>query len=312
MTPHHDSVLLMAFGGPSCPEDVRPFLDNVLRGRPVPKERFEEVVRHYEAVGGRSPITRLTLRHAGALADLLRREGPALPVHVGMRFWEPFIADALGRMAGQGLRRAVTVVLAPHPSHASWEGYQEAVDAARAGLGTRAPAVDYADPFFEHPRFIEAIAARLSEALARVPDERRAAAAVVFTAHSIPSLMQGASRYAETVRRTAELASGVAGVVSWSIAYQSRSGRPTDPWLEPDIGESIRHLAQGGARDVVVAPIGFVSDHVEVLYDLDIAARAVADGVGVGFVRAGTVGDHPAFVRMLADLVRGVAARRSA
>ena len=172
--------------------------------------------------------------------------------------------------------------------------------------------VQDADLFFEHPRFIEAIAARLSEALARLPAGRRASAPVVFTAHSIPSEMQGASRYAETIRRTAELAGGASGIASWSIAYQSRSGRPADHWLEPDIGESIRILARRGARDVVVAPIGFVSDHVEVLYDLDIAARAVADEMGVGFVRAGTVGDHPAFVRMLADLVRGVAARRSA
>ncbi len=307
--PSHDSVLLLAYGGPTRPEEVRPFLDNVLRGRPIPKERYEEVVRHYEIVGGSSPINQLTLRQAEGLEALLSREGPPLPVHVGMRFWRPSIADALARMSRDAVRRALGLVLAPHPSHASRESYIEAVEAARARLGPQAPAIEFLDPFYAHPLFIEAVAARIAEARARIPEERRRAAALLFTAHSIPAPMAEASGYAGTFRTTAGLAGRALGIDSWVLAYQSRSGRPGDPWLEPDIADVVRDLARRGARDVVVAPIGFVSDHVEVLYDLDVAARGVAEEHGLGFVRAGTAGDHPAFLRMMAALVREAAAR---
>jgi ferrochelatase len=306
-----DSVLLMAYGGPTRREEIRPFLDNVLRGKPVPTERYEEVVRHYEEVGGASPINRLTLRQAEGLAAILRREGPDLPVRVGMRFWPPLIGGALAGMAAEGLGRAIGLVLAPHPSHASRGAYLEAVDEARRGIGAGAPAVEFAPPWHEHPLFIEAAADRLAEALARLPRERRAAAHLAFTAHSIPVKMSEESGYAAAVERTAGLAAAAAAVRSWSVAYQSRSGSPRDPWLEPDIGEALRSLAARGVRDVVVAPIGFVSDHVEVLYDLDVAARTAARQAGLGFERAATAGDHPAFLRMLADVVRQAAMVRA-
>ena len=307
----HDSVLLIAYGGPTRREEIRPFLDNVLRGRPIPKERYEEVVTHYEAVGGASPINELTFRQAAALRDLLQREGPALPVHVGMRTWNPMIEETLGGMKREELRHAVGIILAPHPSKASRESYIEAVVRARESLGSSSPTVDFAPPFFEHPEFIEALSDRLGGSLEVLPDDRRHRATVIYTAHSIPVAMSDAPGYAATVRRTADLVSRALGISSWSVAWQSRSGRPDEPWLEPDIRDELREQGKRGVRDVVIAPIGFVCDHVEVLYDLDIEARAVAGEIGLGYHRAGTAGDHPSFTRLLASLVRDAVSRRS-
>ena len=307
--PAHDSVLLIGFGGPTRPEEVRPFLDNVLRGRPIPEARYEEVVGHYAEVGGASPFNRLTFAQAEALRAHLARERPALPVYVGMRHWEPYVADTLAVMSKDGRRRAVGVVLAAHRSPASWEAYLAAVSEARRRLGDAAPAVDDAAAWSDHPLFIEALAERTAAALARVPEAGRASARVVFTAHSIPSGMAERSGYTASLRRTAELVAGRLELVTWSLAYTSRSGNPSDPWLEPDIGDALRALRDGGAMDVVASPIGFVSDHVEVLYDLDVAARRTAEELGIGFFRAGTAGDHPCFGRMLAAVVREVTAR---
>lgn len=307
--PPHDSVLLLAFGGPTRPQDVRPFLDNVLRGKPIPTERYEEVVRHYEEVGGSSPLNRLTFEQARALGDLLRREGPSLPVFVGMRHWDPHIADTLKAMAKEGRRRAVGLVLAAHRSPPSWESYLGAVEGARQVLGGDAPAVDFVAPWPDHPLFVEAIAARTAEAIASVSPAGRRSAALVFTAHSIPVEMAQKSGYAESLQRTATLAGRKLATDSWTVAYTSRSGNPRDPWLEPDISDHLTALKRKGVRDVVVSPIGFVSDHVEVLYDLDIAARKTAADLGIGFYRAGTAGSHPAFTRLLAALVRDVLTR---
>ncbi len=304
----HDSVLLLAFGGPTRFEEVRPFLDNVLRGRPVPKERYEEVVDHYKEVGGSSPLNRLTLIQAEGLRDVLRKDGSDLPVYVGMRHWDPYIHDTLLAMARDGRRRSVGIILAAHPNDASRESYRQAVDDGRRKAGADAPAIDYVEPWFDHPLFIEAQAARVREALAAVPEERRGAAVLVCTAHSIPAGMARASGYDTNLKRTGDLVARGAGFGGFRLAYQSRSGRPEDPWLEPDIGDALRTLGREGVRDVVVAPIGFVSDHVEVLYDLDIAARRIAGEIGLGFHRAGTVGDHPAFVRMMAAVVRDTVA----
>lgn len=312
MSAPHDAVLLMAYGGPTRPEEVRPFLDNVLRGRPIPRDRYEEVVRHYEIVGGSSPIGRLTRRQAEGLERLLARDGPALPVYVGMRFWEPLIATTLKTLAREGRRRIVAVVLAPHPSPTSRDAYLQALEEARRGLGPAAPDADPAPPWFDHPLFIEAAADRVRRAIALVPAERRGAAALIYTAHSIPIAMSEASGYAAAVLRTAELTSRALGVSSWSVAYQSRSGSPRERWLEPDIGAALAAARRAGATDAVVAPIGFVSDHVEVLYDLDVAAKTAAADVGLGFARAETVGDHPSFLLMLAGLVRGVIAGHGA
>jgi ferrochelatase len=304
--PAHDSVLLLGFGGPTRRDEVRPFLDNVLRGKPVPRERYEEVVRHYDEAGGSSPFNRLTFAQAESLRLLLSAEGPRLPVYVGMRHWEPYIADTLTEMAHEGRRRAVGVVLAAHRSPPSWEAYLASVDEARGRLGDSAPVVDYVAAWSDHPLLIEALAERTLAAIASVPEARRGRARIVFTAHSIPTGMAERSGYTAGLRRTAGLLAGRLGVKTWSLAFTSRSGNPSDPWLEPDIGDSLRTLQRDGAQDVVVSPIGFLSDHVEVLYDLDIAARRTADGLGIGFFRAGTPGGHPSFIRMLALVVRDV------
>jgi ferrochelatase len=299
-----DAVLLLAFGGPTKPEEIRPFLDNVLRGRPVPKSRYEEVVQHYLDVGGSSPLLKLTERQAAALREELGRRRSDLPVFIGMRHWHPYLADTLARMAESGVRQATGIILAAHPSPASRDAYVDLLAEGKRRLGDRAPAVDVADPFFAHPLFIEALRGRLEESLRRIPQEERADAAILFTAHSIPTPMSESSGYAASLMKTAGLLAAAAGLASWRLVYQSRSGRPEDPWLGPDVSEAIEQAAHAGARHVVAAPIGFLCDHVEVLYDLDVAARADAARAGVGFQRAGTVGDHPAFIRLLADLAQ--------
>jgi ferrochelatase len=306
-----DAVLLLAFGGPTGRDEIRPYLDNVLRGRPIPRERYEEVVAHYEAFDGVSPLKRLTLLQAEGLRDELRRKGPDLPVYVGMRHWEPFITDTLTEMSVRKHHRALGVILAAHPSPASRDSYHSAVDAARAACGASAPQVDYVEEWFEHPLFTAAITVRVRAAFAAIPEERRAAAEFICTAHSIPVAMSEVSGYDRSLRRTADLVARDLGINSWRLAYQSRSGAPTEAWLEPDITDELRAARSRGALDVVVAPIGFVSDHVEVLYDLDVQARGLATELGLGYSRAATVGDHPAFLRMLAAIVHNASSSSS-
>jgi ferrochelatase len=299
-----DSVLLLAFGGPTSPEEIRPFLDNVLRGRPVPKERYEEIVSHYEKFGGVSPLTRLTIRQAEGLRDTLARDGHPLPVYIGMRHWKPYIREALSTMAGQGHEWGIGLILGAHPSHASREVYYDAVQTAQDEVGPAAPRIDYTGPWFDHPLFIEALVGRVRDALSAVPDDRRGSASLVFTGHSLPVAMSDASGFAASLECTAGLVAGALGIDNWTLVYQSRSGSPREPWLEPDIVDELATQKERGARDVIVAPIGFVCDHVEVLYDLDTEARLAADKLGLGFHRAGTVGDHPAFLHMLGEVVR--------
>ena len=303
-----DGVLLLAFGGPTRPEEIRPFLGNVLRERSVPPERVEEVVRHYEAIGGRSPLTDLTFRQARKLEAELAATGPALRVWVGMRHWEPYLADTLARMAAEGARRAVGVILSPHASEASRERYFEEVDRARAALGPRAPEVRWAGPWHTHPLFVTAVADAVTAALVTLPAARRAAAPLVFTAHSVPVAMAARAPYVAEVTASARAVTERLGRTRWQVAWQSRSGSPHEPWLEPDVNDALRALAAEGARDVVVVPVGFVCDHVEVLYDLDVAARATAASLGLGFARASTVNDHPLFIHLLAEVVAAAAA----
>jgi len=284
-------------------EDVRPFLANVLRGRPVPPERIEEVVHHYEIIDGRSPLNQLTSRQADALRALLERDGPRLPVYVGMRNWDPYLRDTLAAMQRHGARRAVGVILAAQQSDASWGRYQRDVEAARAELNGAAPEVDYAAGWHAHPLFIDAAVEQASGALATLPPERRSAVVLIFTAHSIPTALADASPYEAQLREGAARVAERLGFAQHTVAYQSRSGNPREPWLGPDIVETVRAQAQRGARDLLVVPLGFVCDHVEVLYDLDVEAKQAADVAGVGFLRAPAVNDHPSFIRMLAAVV---------
>lgn len=299
-----DAVLLIALGGPERIDDVRPFIAELLRGRPVPPARMDAVVHHYELIGGRSPLNDLTFQQAAALRALLEREGPALPVYVGMRAWRPALADTLERMTGDGVRRALAFILSAQRSEASWGRYEAAVTAACGRIGANAPQIEYPETWHAHPLFVEAHADRLQAALSAIPEERRAKAAVVFTAHSIPTAMAAESPYVAQFREGAERIARRTGAPPHVLAYQSRSGNPRDPWLEPDVLDALRTLAGSGVRDVVLAPIGFVCDHVEVLYDLDIEARELAVSLGMNVVRAGTLNDHPAFIRMIAEVVR--------
>ena len=298
-----DSVLLIAFGGPEKREDVRPFLEIVSAGRRIPRERLEEVAHHYELIGGRSPLNELTMRQAEGLRQVLQRDGVATPVYVGMRNWHPFLHETLAAMRDGGRRRALGIILSSFQTEASWERYVADVATAREKVGAGAPEVAYAPPWAEHPLFIDAMVARAADALAQAPAPKRADALLIFTAHSVPVAMANGSPYARQLEAAALLIAGRLGHARWQVAYQSRSGAPSDPWLEPDICDALRGVEGQGIEDVVVVPIGFVCDHVEVLYDLDVEARAVAAEVGLRLHRAQTANDHPAFIAMLADLV---------
>lgn len=301
-----DAVLLIGFGGPTRPDEVRPFLDRVLCGHRVPRERVEEVVQHYELMGGKSPYNELTLRQAEALQQRLRETGLPLPVYTGMRHWHPLLADTLEQMSRDGVRHALALILTPHQGEASWGRCQSAASRALAEveerLGTMPPVLTYAGPWFMHPGFVEAIAGRIQETLQYVPEGRRALLPLLFTAHSVPASM--ADPYVEQLLATCRAVAKRIAWKDWSLVYQSRSGDVGEAWLEPDVCDAIRNLADEGQRDVLLAPVGFICDHVEVLYDLDRQAGQVARKCGIGFFRAGTVSDHPSFIQCLADVVR--------
>ncbi len=299
-----DAVLLIAFGGPTAPHEIRPFLEVVTRGRRIPPARLEEVAHHYEQMpGGRSPLNELTQAQARALTAMLTAKGPALPVYVGMRNWQPWLRDTLAAMAAKGHRRALGVILSPLRTEASWERYMADVAEARSA-SPGAPEVTFAPPWFDHPGFVDAVADRCRQAVGQVPAAARAQTPLVFTAHSVPVAMAAASPYVADLTAASREVAARLGHERWSLAYQSRSGRPEDPWLEPDINDVVRGLAREGVRHAVVAPIGFVCDHVEVLYDLDVEAQATARAAGLALHRAQAVNDHPAFIAALAEVVR--------
>jgi protoporphyrin/coproporphyrin ferrochelatase len=299
----NDAVLLIAYGGPDRPEDVRPYLAGILRGRRVPPGRLEEVAHHYDVFGGRSPLTALTRRQAAALHAALAALGVPVPVYVGMRNWHPYLHETLAEMREAGLRRAFAIVMAPHRSYASWEQYQENVSAAQTRVGRGAPAIDYASPWFDRMGFIDAQADRIRDVLHTVPQTQRDAVTLLFTAHSIPEAMAARCHYAAEFEASARLVAARLSHPRWRLAYQSRSGDPREPWLAPDVNEMIRDLAAQRVPAVVAVPIGFVADHMEVLYDLDVEARQTARDLGIAYHRAGTVLDHPVFIGMLAGLV---------
>jgi len=301
-----DAVLLVAFGGPQGPADVRPFLDNVLRGRRVSPERIEEVAHHYELFGGVSPLTALTLGQARALERRLAERGLPLPVHVGMRNWHPFLADTMAEMTRAGVLRAIGVLAAAQRSYSGCAQYKENVRDARAALlaaDRRAPEIVYVGDWHEHPGFIAANADQVQRAFASLPAEARAGARLIFTAHSIPVTMAERFPYVAQLEASARLVAAAAGHPDWTLVYQSRSGRPGDPWLEPDICDYLRAERARGLSAAVLCPIGFLCDHVEVLYDLDVEAAAACRELGIAMARAETVNIHPRFIDALADAV---------
>jgi protoporphyrin/coproporphyrin ferrochelatase len=307
-----DAVLLISFGGPQGLQDIRPFLQNVLRGRRVPPERVEQVAHHYELFGGVSPLTELTERQAAALRAQLAARGMPLPVYVGMRNWHPFLGDALREMRDAGMRRAIGLIAAAHHSYSSCTQYRHNVLEARAtltgqdgGAGHAAPppALTYAGGWHTDPGFIDANVARIEQARATLPAPVRERARIVFTAHSIPTGMAHADTYERQLRESATAVAARLQTDDWALVYQSRSGRPQDPWLAPDVNDYLRTARVTGLQAAIISPIGFVCDHIEVLYDLDVEAKVTCEELGLPMARAAAVNDHPRFVDALADAV---------
>jgi ferrochelatase len=310
--PGYDAFLLVSFGGPEGPDDVMPFLENVTRGRGVPPERLAEVAEHYYAFGGVSPINQQCRDLLAAVREDFRRGGLSLPVYWGNRNWAPYLADTVRAMADDGVRRAIAFVTSAYSSYSSCRQYLEDIERARAAAGPDAPGIDKIRRFYNHPGFIEPFAENARAALAALPEDLRGQAHLVFTAHSIPVAMAdssgpgGGNRYAAELAEAARLIAGRTdgGAHPWTLAYQSRSGPPSVPWLEPDVCDHLADLARSGTKAVVVIPAGFVSDHMEVVHDLDVEAARCAQSLGLAFSRAATPGSHPRFAAMIAELVR--------
>jgi len=302
MSNNYDAVLMISFGGPEKPEDIMPFLRNVVRGRNIPDERLAEAVRHYEAIGGRSPITALTFKQAVGLERTLVKRGYQIPVFVGMRNWHPYLPETISRMADQEIKSVVGVIMAAYQSYSSWDQYKENFVSASQAAGVEME-IKYTPPLFDHPLFIDAVSDNVAECFAEILRDELPKTKLIFTAHSIPTPMADASPYVEQLTTASKLVSDTVGFDDWMLAYQSRSGRPQDPWLEPDICKVIRDLAKEGVRNVVVNPIGFLCDHVEVLFDIGIEAQGAADGAGIRLLRAKTVNYDRKFIDAMADVV---------
>jgi len=301
---NYDAILIVSFGGPEKPEDVMPFLENVLRGKNVPRERMMEVVEHYYHFGGKSPINDQNRQLISVLEAQLREHGPQLPVYWGNRNWHPMLADTLQQMKNDGIRRALAFVTSAYSSYSSCRQYREDIARAQELVGERAPAIDKIRVFYNHPGFVEAAIDRVREAFEKIPHDRRRSANLVFTAHSIPLGMAQGCDYERQLSEIAHLVAEDLGHEKWRLVYQSRSGPPAQPWLGPDILDYLREIkAQGSSGDVVIAPIGFVSDHMEILFDLDTQAHELCAELGLNMVRAATVGTHPRFIRMIRELI---------
>jgi ferrochelatase len=303
-TPRYDALLLVSFGGPERTEEVMPFLENVLRGRDVPRERMLEVAENYYHLGGKSPINDQNRALIEALRAELNTHGPNLPIYWGNRNWHPFLADTVREMKANGVQRALAFVTSAFSSYSGCRQYREDIARARAQVGHGAPEIEKLRVFYNHPLFIETMVERVSEALSRFPQDRRNDADVIFTAHSIPLSMSNTSRYLEQLHEACRLVSEGIGRTVHTLVFQSRSGAPSQPWLEPDVRDHLRSVAAAGrVRDVVVVPIGFISCHMEVMFDLDTQAKALADELGLHMERAHTAGVHPKFIAMIRDLI---------
>ena len=319
----YDAILLVSFGGPEGMTEVMPFLENVLRGRNVSHERMLDVARHYELFDGVSPINEENRKLIAALERELETNGPHLPVYFGNRNWHPFLPDTVQRMRDDGVKNALAFVTAAYSSYSSCRQYLENIADAQKLVGDGAPNIEKLRAFYNHPLFIEANVANVRAALEQIPEARRFQTQIVFTAHSIPESMARNCNYEAQLQEASRLVfEGVAAGASplpsdngestitpndkrgsYKLVFQSRSGPPSQPWLGPDVCDQLRELHASGARDVVVSPIGFVSDHMEIVYDLDTEAMALCRELGLNMVRASTASTQPAFVRMIRELI---------
>ncbi len=300
----YQAVVLVSFGGPEGIDEVRPFLENVLKGRPVPPERLEEVAHHYEIFGGVSPINEQNRQLLSALQRELRSQDISLPLYWGNRNWRPFLVDTVRQMSRDGIKKSLAFVTSPYSSFSGCRQYLQDIDRACMEVGPEAPTIHKLRAFYDHPGFVEANADRVREALSGIPAERRQKVTLVFTAHSIPASMAAGCRYVEQLQEVCGLVAEQVAHPIWSLAYQSRSGRPEQAWLEPDVGDYLKELKSRGAREVVIVPVGFVSDHMEVVYDLDVEVMQLSNELGLNAVRASTVGAHPLFVSMVRELIQ--------
>lgn len=300
----YDALLVVSFGGPDGPDDVLPFLENVLRGRNVPRERMLEVAEHYYHFGGKSPINDQNRALIAALEQELVANGPKLPIYWGNRNWHPLLTDTLQQMADDGVKRALAFVTSAFSSYSGCRQYREDIARAQQTVGASAPRIDKLRVFFNHPGYIEPMIEKTQAALAEISADRRSDALLLFTAHSIPQGMADGCNYEVQLRDACSLVAQGAGHEPWRLVYQSRSGSPQQPWLEPDVGDFIRERhATAPIRDVVVVPIGFISDHLEVLFDLDTEVHDLCESLGIHMVRAATVGTHPRFIQMIRELI---------
>lgn len=322
--PTYDAILLLSFGGPEGPDEVMPFLENVVQGKNVPRERLIDVARHYELFDGISPLNSENRSLLAALVAELNAHGSRLPVYWGNRNWHPLLTDTLQQMTEDGVQHALAFVTSAFGSYPGCRQYLEDIEHARQAVGPQSPRITKLRLFYNHPGFIEPMAQRVADALCRLPADRQAAARVVFTAHSIPVALADRSPYQHQLREACQLvvecvkplvASQLRsplpkgegqseGLSAWDLVFQSRSGPPSQPWLKPDIGDHLRQLAAAGeVEDVIVVPIGFLAEHMEVVYDLDVELHALCGELELNMVRAEVVGSHPRFVGMIRELI---------
>jgi ferrochelatase len=303
-----DALLVVSFGGPEKHEDVLPFLENVLRGKNVPRERMLEVAEHYYHFDGRSPINDQNRRLIAALEEEFRAHGLRIPIYWGNRNWHPLLEKTLRQMRADGVRRAAAFVTSAFGSYSGCRQYREDIVRAQQAAGAENIVIEKLPNCCDRAEFIEAMTERVRAAMAELPAERGGAGGseavhLVFTAHSIPVSMAESSPYVRQLKEASARVAENCGIGNWTLVYQSRSGPPSQPWLAPDICDHLREQHAAGVRSVIVCPIGFLSDHMEVLYDLDTEARALCDQIGLKMVRAGTAGSHPRLISMVRDLV---------
>lgn len=300
-----DAILIVSFGGPEGMDDVLPFLENVLRGKNVPHERMLEVVEHYKHFGGVSPINEQNRLLIAALKTELEHHGIELPVYWGNRNWHPMLPDTLREMQRDGIKNAIAFFTSIYSCYSGCRQYRENIAEAQASIGTDAPGVHKVRMAFNHPQYIAATLDRVKTALAEIPIERHSQTRILFTAHSIPMAMAEGCKYETQLNETCRLVMTELGDNPWSLVYQSRSGPPTQPWLEPDVCDFIKQLkSENDVQDLVIMPVGFVSDHMEVLFDLDTEAKDLCTELGINLARAKTVGVHPQFISMIRELIQ--------